>query len=126
MKRLLVRVKRSFFEPAWREMTLEPGTYLIGRSPEAHILLPDRLVSRRHARISYFDGKWYIQDIGSRNGTYVKGEDIRGKGPIPIPDSGLEVLLGTTILELKPLEDIGGERETSKGETGRGKAPSGG
>ena len=112
--KLLVRVKRSFFEPAWRELVLEPGSYLVGRSPEAHVLVPDRLVSRRHARLSYYNGRWYIQDVGSRNGTYVGGEDIRGRGPIPIPDEGMEVLLGTTILELKPLKE-GVTREGGKG-----------
>ncbi len=113
MSKLVVRVKRSLFEPGWKELVLEPGTYLLGRSPDAHILLPDRLVSRRHAKISFHEGRWYLQDLGSRNGTYVKGEDIRSKGPIPIPNEGLEILVGTTVLELKPLsdEESGGARK---------------
>jgi len=113
--RLVIRVKRSLFEPAWRELVLEPGTYLVGRSPEAHVLILDRLVSRRHARLSFHNGRWYIQDVGSRNGTYVGGEDIRGRGPVPVPDEGVEVLLGTTILELKPLEREGEVEEGGKG-----------
>jgi pSer/pThr/pTyr-binding forkhead associated (FHA) protein len=101
--RLVVRVKKAFFEPGWTTQVLEPGNYVLGRSPEAHLILPDRLVSRRHARVSFYEGRWYIQDLGSRNGTYVNGQNIRGRGPVPIPDEGVEVLVGTTLLELKPL-----------------------
>ena len=117
--KLVITVRKAFFEPSWRRLILEPGTDIIGRSPEAHVILPDRLVSRKHARISYYDGKWYIQDLGSRNGTYIGGEDIRGKGPVPIPDEGVEVVVGTTLLELRPLGE--GESEKSESSLEKGK-----
>ncbi len=112
-QRLRVTVKKAFFQPAWKTLELEPGTYIIGRSPEAHLILPDRLASRRHAKLSFYDGRWYIQDIGSRNGTYIGGEDIRGRGPVAIPEEGVEVVIGTTLLELKPLPDSEAPKEGS-------------
>ncbi len=43
-------------------------------------------ISRRHFMIGYdyVRGTFYIQDLGSTNGTFVNGVDIRGKGPVPI------------------------------------------
>lgn len=101
--KLLVRVERSLFVIPWSELTLEPGEYIIGRSPYSHILIPDRLVSRRHARLFYKNGKWFIEDLGSRNGTIVNGSDIRGQGFKVIPDGGVHVVVGGTLLFLKPI-----------------------
>ena len=36
-------------------------------------MLEDPAVSRRHARLSFRDGRWILQDLGSRNGTRVNG-----------------------------------------------------
>lgn len=36
-------------------------------------------ISKRHFALKYEDGKLYITDLGSKNGTYVNGVDIRGK-----------------------------------------------
>ena len=49
---------------------------IIGRHDECHVTLPDRQVSRNHARI-FWDGFGYsIEDLGSKNGTHVNGMDI--------------------------------------------------
>ena len=49
---------------------------IIGRHDECHVTLPDRQVSRNHARI-FWDGYGYsIEDLGSKNGTHVNGVDI--------------------------------------------------
>ena len=49
---------------------------LIGRSPEADVVLPNPSVSRRHAIIRYAQGKFFIQDQGSANGIYVNGRRV--------------------------------------------------
>ena len=49
---------------------------VIGRRPECDILLKHVGVSRRHARIMMLDGCFYIEDLGSRNGTLVNGRPI--------------------------------------------------
>ena len=48
----------------------------IGRAPESTIFLDDVTVSRKHAQVSYRDGKWSIADSGSLNGTYVNRERV--------------------------------------------------
>ena len=49
---------------------------IIGRHEECHVTLPDRQVSRNHARI-FWDGHGYaIEDLGSKNGTHINGVDI--------------------------------------------------
>jgi len=45
-------------------------------------LTPDLRVSRPHARISMADGHYWIEDLGSANGTELDGEQIKGKGKL--------------------------------------------
>ncbi|MCB0211169.1 MAG: FHA domain-containing protein [Anaerolineae bacterium] len=47
---------------------LQPVTYL-GRDPDNTIILSDSLASGRHARISRENGVWWLEDLGSTNGT---------------------------------------------------------
>lgn len=47
----------------------------------SHIVGSDITVSRSHARIFYYKGKYYIQDLGSLNGTRINGELISGWVP---------------------------------------------
>ena len=89
-------VKSNFFMPQ-TEWTLEPGEYILGRYPTNDIVLPDPYISRRHARIFFRDGEWYIEDLNSTNGTIVDNEDIKGKGPKKI-NNNTEIVVGLTIL----------------------------
>ena len=47
-----------------------------------------RVISRRHFTVSYdyHNGTFLIEDAGSTNGTLLNGEEIRGKGPVPLKD----------------------------------------
>jgi hypothetical protein len=49
-------------------------------------------ISRVHVRFVSKGGKLYVRDDGSTNGTYIDGQDIRGKGEVELPP-GKEVLL---------------------------------
>jgi len=49
-------------------------------------------ISRVHVRFVVKGGKLYVRDDGSINGTYVDGQDIRGKGEVELPP-GKEALL---------------------------------
>lgn len=48
----------------------------VGRHPDSDIFLDDITVSRRHAEIVKRDGKYWVQDVGSLNGTYLNRERV--------------------------------------------------
>ena len=56
---------------------LERESAVLGRHPDCDIVLDSGAVSRQHARIQRVDDKFYIEDMQSRNGTYVNGRQIR-------------------------------------------------
>lgn len=104
-KKLLLKIVKSNFFMPQTEWKLNPGEYIVGRYPSNDIVLPDPYVSRRHARIFYKDGEWYIEDLDSTNGTIVNNEDIKGKGPIKL-DDGSEIIIGLTVLSAKFVENV--------------------
>jgi DNA-binding response OmpR family regulator len=53
---------------------LNGETLLIGRGPECDVVVPDRQVSRHHARVRRMaEGEFELEDLGSKNGTHVNG-----------------------------------------------------
>jgi pSer/pThr/pTyr-binding forkhead associated (FHA) protein len=49
---------------------------LLGRHPACEVVLDDLTVSRRHAQLHFRDGRWVLQDLGSKNGTTVNGAPV--------------------------------------------------
>ena len=43
-------------------------------------------LSRKHARIYYKDGSWYVEDLGSTNGSYKQGQKIEAPTPLAVRD----------------------------------------
>lgn len=77
--------------------TLElPGgqPQLLGRSSEA-LPIADRAVSRRHAELTPDDGKWWLRDLSSQNGTFVNGVRIDGRVHL-VP--GDQIRIGASVL----------------------------
>jgi serine phosphatase RsbU (regulator of sigma subunit)/pSer/pThr/pTyr-binding forkhead associated (FHA) protein len=56
---------------------LERESAVLGRHPDCDIVLDSGAVSRQHARILRIDNAFFIEDMQSRNGTYVNGRQIR-------------------------------------------------
>ena len=54
-------------------------TWLFGRSEDCDFVYSAPKASRRHFQIELCDGHYYIQDLGSTNGTYVNGRRIERK-----------------------------------------------
>jgi hypothetical protein len=69
---------------------------LVGRHRDSDVLVVNRWVSRRHAKLFFRDGVWVLQDLGSRNGTFVNGERV---GRCELRPGDL-VVLGTARLEI--------------------------
>lgn len=74
----------------------------VGRGADEDIQFPDRTVSRRHCRLFLTDGRWWIEDLGSRNGTIVNGEPVTDPSRLEegdtvwLGDSGFRFRTGTT------------------------------
>jgi pSer/pThr/pTyr-binding forkhead associated (FHA) protein len=77
---------------------LSQGTILIGRGPDAQIRLDDDYVSTRHARIASSEDQWFVEDLGSTNGTYVGSARITQPTTLTL---GSQVRIGKTVLELR-------------------------
>lgn len=60
------------------------GETVVGRHPDCTIQLKSNTVSRRHARFTKRDGQFYIEDLGSGNGTIVNGTQLQKEQPHPI------------------------------------------
>ncbi|ANH37741.1 FHA domain-containing protein FhaB [Nocardioides dokdonensis FR1436] len=71
---------------------------LIGRGSDAAIRLDDDYVSTRHARVAASGDQWFVEDLGSTNGTYIG--TVRINQPTTIT-MGTQVRIGKTILELR-------------------------
>jgi serine phosphatase RsbU (regulator of sigma subunit)/pSer/pThr/pTyr-binding forkhead associated (FHA) protein len=58
---------------------LEGDKFVLGRNPDCAIVIPVTSVSREHAQIVRVQGKFFIEDRGSRNGTFVNNQAISAR-----------------------------------------------
>ena len=61
------------------KVAIRKSEFVIGRSDQCHLSVGTTSVSRQHCKISRGDTAVTVQDLGSRNGTYVNGEKIEGQ-----------------------------------------------
>jgi len=89
--------------PNGLEIRLGVEGEVIGRAQVARSLGLDELgsVSRQHFRISFEDGKPYIEDTGSANGTTVNDRNIRGEGSVELHDGDVIEMAGKVSLKFK-------------------------
>ncbi|GAB3943082.1 FHA domain-containing protein FhaB/FipA [Corynebacterium tapiri] len=72
---------------------------IVGRSQACDFELGDDYASSRHARFFRRGGDWFIEDLESRNGTYVGGYRIDQPERVQV---GTDVKMGSTIVRLAP------------------------
>ena len=65
-----------------REVALRPGENLLGRVDDCVAWIESPTVSRRHARITVAEGRAILEDLDSKNGTFVGGERISSPTPL--------------------------------------------
>jgi len=81
------------FEIPYREI-------LIGRGSESDIKIQDLKASRKHAVITYYQNKFYIKDLNSKNGTYLNGRKIQTE----VLNNGDEIRVGDYIIKFYIIE----------------------
>jgi DNA-binding winged helix-turn-helix (wHTH) protein len=93
---------KGAFRVRWMsgDVTLHEGEHVLGRDPDAEIFLDHPGISRRHAVIRISGGLASIEDLGSKNGTFV--EDRRVNGVRSLRD-GEVVRVGSVTLTLRRL-----------------------
>jgi serine phosphatase RsbU (regulator of sigma subunit)/pSer/pThr/pTyr-binding forkhead associated (FHA) protein len=76
---------------------MEADSIVIGRSSQCDLTIADRFLSRRHARVFRGDAGWFIEDLGSRNGTLVNGRLVAAPSLLT---EGDEVQLSGSLIQV--------------------------
>jgi hypothetical protein len=77
---------------------LKESGVLLGRNPECTLVLDDDFASGRHARIFRRDAGWFVEDLGSTNGTFLGSARLTEPMPVEV---GSTMRIGKTIFELR-------------------------
>ena len=80
-----------------RSVDLKDTPIFIGRSDDNDIQIKDKTVSRKHLKILIRDNRYYLEDLESKNGTYVNGEQIHPGREVEI-DEGHPIVIGMCVL----------------------------
>ena len=81
-----------------RTIPLTGAPVTFGRGSECTVPLADEYVSTQHSRLLYHDGLWYVEDLGSTNGTYLGNERLTRSTQV---GARTRIRLGKTVLELR-------------------------
>lgn len=84
---------------AGTRLTLGEQQITIGRAEDSTLVITDDYASARHARLVPRAGQWFVEDLGSTNGTYLDRAKVNGPTPVPI---GVPIRIGRTSIELRP------------------------
>ena len=74
------------------------GGLSIGRSSDADVRIEDRFASQIHARVQSRKGDYYVEDLGSTNGTYLNGSPVRAEAKLRDLD---QIRIGDTELRFE-------------------------
>lgn len=83
---------------AGTEIELAASPILLGRAQEATLVLDDDYASGRHARLFPQGSRWFIEDLGSTNGTFLGENQLTRAQPV---DLGQPIRVGKTVMELR-------------------------
>ena len=87
-------------EAAYRFTQLE---VLVGRDPACDCCLDDITISARHARLSYHHGQWWVEDLHSRNGTFLNQQPV---SEAVVLTTGDELRYGQLIFQISLGEEL--------------------
>jgi len=80
------------------ELALTGDAISIGRSSDSTIVIRDDYTSTHHARIENRSGTWFVNDMGSTNGTFVNSKKLTG--PVELT-RGMNITVGETTFEVR-------------------------
>ncbi|QKT05784.1 FHA domain-containing protein [Gordonia sp. X0973] len=80
-------------------ITLGDQPLLLGRADDSTLVLTDDYASERHARLSRRGDDWYLEDLGSTNGTYLDRAKVTTAARVPL---STPIRIGKTVIELRP------------------------
>jgi hypothetical protein len=80
------------------QVGLEGPEAVFGRDPSCRVHIPDSSVSHRHARVYHSDGAWYIEDLGSTNGTYLNERPLTRSMLLRVGD---KISIGRSVIEVR-------------------------
>jgi FHA domain-containing protein len=83
---------------AGTRISLDGRPIMIGRADDSTLVLDDDYASTRHARISLRGTDWYVEDLGSTNGTYLDRAKVTAPLRVPL---GAQIRIGKTVIELR-------------------------
>jgi hypothetical protein len=101
LPRLRLKVLQSPTSSAEKEKLITTFPFVIGRDG-CDFNIPDQRISRRHAEITVRDGKFFVTDLESRNGTFIGTTKLPPHTPTPLNGSTVVRLGQQTQIELEP------------------------
>jgi DNA-binding winged helix-turn-helix (wHTH) protein len=93
-----------------RQIPLSPGVNILGRAPDAAVWIDAPGVSRHHARISLEGAAAMLEDLGSKNGTYLRGQKITERSSL---NDGDQIRLGSVLVTFR-IPPPAGSTETAR------------
>ena len=93
-----------------RQIPLVPGDNVLGRAPDASVWIDAAGVSRHHARIRLEGADATVEDLGSKNGTYLRGQRVTA--PSSLRD-GDQIRLGSVVVTFR-IPPPAGSTETAR------------
>lgn len=95
--------RRHCLTAAGREVDLAAGENVVGRDPAAEVRIDDPTVSRHHARILVEDDGASVEDLDSKNGTFVEGRPVRRRTRLK---SGALVKFGSVLMKFRTFSPV--------------------
>lgn len=93
-----------------KRMNFNQSEVIIGRDPASDCFLDDQTISVRHARLAFHHGQWWVEDLGSHNGTFLNQDPVMEAVVIT---SGDELRCGGVLIKVHLGKDQPAARSTS-------------